>query len=99
VIIGDRLRSIREAKQLSERDIEMRTGLSRSYVLRVETGNTIPSIETIEKLAAALGVEVHQLFYIGEDPPELRNLPKRMNADDIVRASSAKTISLQRKLH
>ena len=56
MIIGDRLREIRIEKDLSQGDIEKRTGLLRCYVSRVENGHTVPSIETLEKMARALGV-------------------------------------------
>ena len=82
--IGDRLRTIREEKNLSQGDIEKRTGLLRCYVSRVENGHTVPAVETIEKFARALEVPVYQLFYDGDKPPELPNLPKRKTAADIV---------------
>jgi transcriptional regulator with XRE-family HTH domain len=56
VIIGDRLRDMREQKKLSQGDIEKRTGLPRCYISRVENGHTVPAIETLEKLARALEV-------------------------------------------
>ncbi len=74
MIIGDRLRELREAKQLSQGDIEKRTGLIRSYVSRVENGHTVPSIETLEKMARALEVPMYQLFYGSEEPPALPRL-------------------------
>lgn len=83
MVIGDRLRSIREEKKLSQGDIEKRTGLLRCYVSRVENGHTVPAVETIEKFARALQVPMYQLFYDGNKPPELPNLPKRGTADDI----------------
>jgi transcriptional regulator with XRE-family HTH domain len=54
VIIGNRLRALREEKKLSQGDIEKRTGLIRYYVSRVENGHSIPSVETLEKFARAL---------------------------------------------
>jgi DNA-binding XRE family transcriptional regulator len=84
VIIGDRLREMREAKKLSQGDIEKRTGLLRCYISRVENGHTVPAIETLEKLARALEVPLYHLFYEGEEPPKLPNLLKRKSSDDIV---------------
>jgi len=69
MIIGDRLRELREHKNLSQGHIEKRTGLLRCYISRVENGHTIPSIETLEKLARALEVPLYQIFYSGEEPP------------------------------
>ena len=76
MVISDRLRAIREQKDLSQGDIEKRTGLKRCYVFRVENGHTIPSIETLDKLAPALEVPMYQLFYDGEAPPEVPVLPE-----------------------
>jgi transcriptional regulator with XRE-family HTH domain len=90
MIIGDRLRALREEKKLSQGDIEKRTGLLRCYISRVENGHTVPALETLEKLARALEVPLYQLFYDGEEPPELPNLPKRKSADDIVWGSAGK---------
>jgi transcriptional regulator with XRE-family HTH domain len=81
MLISDRLRAVREQKDLSQGDIEQRTGLKRCYVSRVENGHTVPSIETLEKLARALEVPMYQLFYDGEAPPEPPALPKGVGTD------------------
>ena len=90
MIIGDRLRDMREEKKLSQGDIEKRTGLLRCYISRVENGHTVPAIETLEKLARALEVPLYQLFYDGEEPPKLPNLPRRKSSEDIAWGSSGK---------
>jgi len=90
MIIGDRLRALREEKNLSQGDIEKRTGLLRCYISRVENGHTVPAIETLEKLARAMEIPMYQLFYDGEKPPKLPNLPKRKSSDDIAWGSSGK---------
>ncbi len=90
MIIGDRLRAVREEKRLSQGDIEKRTGLLRCYISRVENGHTVPAIETLEKMARALEVPLYQLFYEGEDPPALPNLPKRRSEHDIAWGSTGK---------
>ena len=90
MVIADRLRALREAKDLSQGDIEKRTGLLRCYISRVENGHTVPAIETLEKLARAMEVPIYQLFYDGEEPPKVPNLPKRKSADDIAWGSTGK---------
>jgi transcriptional regulator with XRE-family HTH domain len=76
--ISRRLRDLREAKHLSQGDIEHRTGLLRCYISRVENGHTIPALETLQKLARALETPLYQLFYEGEEPPHLdANLPRK----------------------
>jgi transcriptional regulator with XRE-family HTH domain len=89
VIIGDRLRALREEKKLSQGDIEERTGLLRGYISRVENGHTVPAIETIEKFARALEVPIYQLFYEGEEPPKPPSLPTR-KADSRLFGASGK---------
>jgi transcriptional regulator with XRE-family HTH domain len=71
MIIGDRLRTLREQKNLSQGDIEKRTGLLRCYISRVENGHTVPSIDTLEKMSRALEIPLYQLFYEGDNPPAL----------------------------
>jgi transcriptional regulator with XRE-family HTH domain len=90
MIIGDRLRELREEKKLSQGDVEKRTGLLRCYISRVENGHTVPAIETLEKLARAFEVPLYQLFYEGEEPPKLPNLLKRKSSDEIAWGSSGK---------
>ncbi len=77
MIIGKRLRRLREEKGLSQADVEKATGLLSSYISRVEQGRTMPSLEALEKLAAALEMPLFQLFYEGDDPPPLTNLSRR----------------------
>jgi len=66
MLIGQRLRQLREAEHLSQGDIEKRTGLIRCYTSRVENGHTVPGVETLEKYARALEVPLYRLFHDGE---------------------------------
>jgi transcriptional regulator with XRE-family HTH domain len=98
MIVGDRLRELREAKQLSQGDIEKRTGLLRCYISRVENGHTVPAIETLEKLARAFEVPMYQLFYDGDEPPKLTNLPKGKSSDEYAWGSTGKDARYLNKL-
>ncbi len=98
MLISDRLRSIREQKNLSQGEIEKRTGLLRCYVSRVENGHTVPAVETIEKFARALEVPIYQLFYDGDKPPDLPNLPERKTAADIAWGTAGKDARFLTKL-
>jgi transcriptional regulator with XRE-family HTH domain len=62
LVIGDKLKALREQKKLSRGDIEKRTGLLRCYISRVENGHRVPSVETLEKMAHALEVPMYWLF-------------------------------------
>jgi transcriptional regulator with XRE-family HTH domain len=70
MIVGERLRTVREQKELSQGDVEKRSGLLRCYISRVENGHTVPAVETLEKLARALEVPMYELLYEGEEPPK-----------------------------
>ena len=89
MVIGRRLRNLREEKNLSQGDIEKRAGLLRCYISRVENGHTVPSLETLERLAAALEVPLYQLFYEGEDPPPMPNLSARQTTEDLALSEEA----------
>ena len=74
MVIGDRLKQLRDEKNLSQGDIERKTGLLRCYISRVENGHTVPAVQTLEKMARALNVPMYQLFFEGK--PEVLKLPK-----------------------
>jgi transcriptional regulator with XRE-family HTH domain len=71
--IGAKLRELRVAKNLSQGDIQKRTGLFRCYTSRVEHGHTVPSVETLKKYAHALEVPLYRLF-TDEDSVKVQKL-------------------------
>jgi transcriptional regulator with XRE-family HTH domain len=75
--IGERIRVLREARELTQGDIEKRTFLKRSYLSRVENGHTVPSIETLEKIARSLNISMYQFFYEGDKPVDEGMVSKR----------------------
>ena len=83
MVIGKRIRQLREERKLSQGDIEETTGLLRCYVSRVENGHTIPSLETLERFAAALGVPLYQLFCQNSNAPETPNLTPRNTIEEL----------------
>ena len=72
--LGARLRALREQKGFSQGDMEQRSGLLRCYISSVEHSHTVPSVDTLEKMARALDVPLYCLFYKGEldRQPEFR---------------------------
>jgi transcriptional regulator with XRE-family HTH domain len=76
MFIAGRLRAFRQQKELTQGEIEKRTGLQRSYISRVENGYTVPSVATLEKWARALGVPLYQIFFV-EDAPAASQFPAR----------------------
>ncbi len=75
--IGKRLRILRESKGLSQGDIERRSGLLRSYISRVESGYTAPSLPTLERFAKALEIEPYQLLFESEGRPKSPRIAER----------------------
>jgi transcriptional regulator with XRE-family HTH domain len=76
MVVAGRLKALREQKNMSQGDIEKRTGLLRCYISRVGNGHTVPAIATLEKLARAMEVPMYVLFYDDEKPPAARPKPK-----------------------
>ncbi len=60
--IGVTIRSFRTQRGMSQGDIEKRTGLLRCYLSRVENGHTVPSLDTLQKIAGALDLPLSQFF-------------------------------------
>ena len=82
--IGETIRNFRLQKALSQGDIEKRTGLLRCYLSRVENGHTIPSLDTLAKIANAMDVPLASFFSDHEsDGNGNRSLPQL--SDDQVR--------------
>lgn len=64
--IGSTIRDLRLQRGMSQGDIEKRTGLLRCYLSRVENGHTVPSLETLQKIAGALELQLSEFF--AQDP-------------------------------
>ncbi|HTW44121.1 MAG TPA: helix-turn-helix transcriptional regulator [Acidobacteriaceae bacterium] len=79
--IGMMIRSYRLQKGMSQGDIEKRTGLLRCYLSRVENGHTVPSLDTLSKIAHALDVPLAQFF--SEDSLRHELDTQRLNDDEL----------------
>ena len=60
--IGSTIRDFRLQRGMSQGDIEKRTGLLRCYLSRVENGHTVPSLETLQKIAGALDLQLSEFL-------------------------------------
>ncbi len=81
--IGETIRNYRLQKGMSQGDIEKRTGLLRCYLSRVENGHTVPSLDTLAKIAAAMDLPLAQFFNNGTGDSGGRSGPQL--AEDEVR--------------
>ncbi len=99
MVIGSRLKELRESKELSQGDIEKRTGLLRCYISRVENGHTVPAVSTLEKMARALEVPMYQLFHDGEAAASIRKLKLPKDSEEWgSKGDEADYLSKMRKL-
>jgi len=57
-----KLKALREQRGLTQEQLSERSGVSRTYLARLETGRQDPTLSTLEKLAKALGVKVGRLL-------------------------------------
>jgi len=74
--IGARLRAERKARNLSQADLEGRTGIPRCRISWLENGRAIPTIETLEKISDALGIPLYQLFYVEDRAASAAAVPE-----------------------
>jgi transcriptional regulator with XRE-family HTH domain len=56
--IGSKIKSIRESKQMTVEDMAQRSQLSVSQINDIESGNNIPSLAPLIKIARSLGVRL-----------------------------------------
>lgn len=80
--IGATIRTYRLQKGMSQGDIEKRTGLLRCYLSRVENGHTIPSLDTLAKIANAMELPIAQFFGENQTNGSLKKLP-RLTEDEV----------------
>ena len=83
--IGTAIRAHRLQKGLSQGDIEKKTGLLRCYLSRVENGHTVPSLDTLSKIARALDLPITHFFAddsMGKQPQSAKALRRRTALSD-----------------
>jgi transcriptional regulator with XRE-family HTH domain len=59
--VATQVRELRRARHLSQRQLAARMEVPRTYISKIENGKAVPTLGSLERLAAALAVEVRQL--------------------------------------
>src|ERR1700741_3955240 len=77
VNIGEVIKTYRGQRGLSQGDIERRAGLLRCYLSRVENGHTVPSLETLAKIAEDMEISLAD-FFPGTETPRDRETQKML---------------------
>jgi HTH-type transcriptional regulator, competence development regulator len=71
---GQKIRALRKAKHLGQRELAERVGVSFTYISKIENGRLdfgeVPSEDLIVKLAEALGTDTDELLLLGQKVPE-----------------------------
>lgn len=67
--IGKRLRQLREARGLSQSDVSARIGVPEDEISDVEIGQGTPTLPMLKGWATALGIDLHELFALGQEKP------------------------------
>lgn len=70
ILFGKRIKALRKELDISQLDLELRTGINRAEISRIENGLNNIEFLTIVKLAAALKVELVELFTDKEEEEE-----------------------------
>jgi len=65
--IGSRVRALREAMDLSLRDLAERSGVSAPMLSQVERGETSPTLQVAARIAHGLDLRLSQLLRLDED--------------------------------
>jgi transcriptional regulator with XRE-family HTH domain len=97
MVIGERLKLLREQQEMSQGDIEKRTDRLRCYFSRLENGHTVPAIDTLEKIAQALKVPMYRLF-TDDAAVHKPNIPSQKNPSRAVNNEYARYVRALTKL-
>ena len=76
--IGEKIRKVREAKSLTQKEVALSINMDQSQYSKIEKGKTDPSCTTIEKIAKALNVEVYELFIADEIFKDVNSVDKTL---------------------
>jgi transcriptional regulator with XRE-family HTH domain len=96
--VGARLRAERKSRNLSQADLERRTGLARCRLSWLENGRAVPTIETLEKISDALEIPVYRLLYDGDESVQVANASRKVAPDGNRRRSRKNGVRLLREL-
>ena len=60
--IGKRLKAYREYHQVTQEDLATKAGVNEKYYGRIERNESCPTVDKLEKICTALGIELSELF-------------------------------------
>ena len=69
--IGPRIKELCDKQQITNYRLSQMTGVTQTVLSRIIKGENVPTIQTIEKICAALNISLAQFFAKDENPPDL----------------------------
>lgn len=94
---GEQVRLWRRDKGMRQGDLETKASLSHNTVSRIETGAVQPRLETLEKLAGAMGISVEELQFRKPRARVKESRPDSVDLDKLMRRLAAMPESRRRK--
>jgi transcriptional regulator with XRE-family HTH domain len=79
ILIGRRIRHLRNVQQMTQEQLGQKAGLSYKYLGAIERGEKNAPIETLIKIAAALKVELHELFIFDHETEDIKELKRKID--------------------
>jgi transcriptional regulator with XRE-family HTH domain len=73
-LIGNRIKTLRQARGISQDELAEKTSLNTKYISSIERGKANPTLDTFIKIADALKLGIPELFNIEYEPKELAQL-------------------------
>lgn len=82
--IGERIKGLRRSLGWTGKELGDKSGVSQSFISMIEKGINSPTVETLEKLLAAMGVSLHNFFYSekNQTSPQLLNIISQLDEED-----------------
>jgi transcriptional regulator with XRE-family HTH domain len=96
--VGARLRAERRGRNMSQADLERRTGLARCRISWLENGRAIPTIATLERISDALEIPVYRLLCEAGEPAQATNASAKTATNGSARRKLRNVTHLHREL-
>ncbi len=84
-LLGAKIRYLRKSKKIAQEKLSEMADISPRQMVRIEMGQSFPTVENLEKIALALGVSIQTLFendyYDSEQNLKLKLIEKIQNLD------------------
>lgn len=78
-LLGERIKELRRRMNLTQEKLGDEAEMNYKYLGAIERGERNPSIENLEKIAVALKVKLHELFFFGDEAVDRKVMKKEIN--------------------